>query len=157
MRRLAIAMLSAAFVASAAAGADAAVTGSHSAHAKVAPRIGTPSTRFAVRFHSPERTGTFTGVNVWETVSAVGPKSTTSCSGTAGTRARAAAAGAKLRVRLAPMGKPWCPGSYAGTVSVYRETHCPPGPVTEHRVCPLLAYAPQRIGHFRFTVRRAKS
>src|ERR1700744_5606466 len=153
MRRLAIAMLSAALVGPAApAGADAAATGSHSAHAKVAPRIGRPSTTFAVRFRSPEQTGTLATANVWETVAAVGPQSTGACSGTEGTRARPAAAGAKLRVRLGPTGQPWCPGSYAGTGSVYRQTRCPPGPITEHHVCPLLAYAPQRIGHFRFTV-----
>jgi hypothetical protein len=157
MRRLVIAMSAAALVAFAAAGADAAAPGGPRAHAAVSPRSGAPSTRFAVRFRSPDQTGTFAGMRVWETVSATGPKSTSGCSGAAAARVHAAAAGARLRVRLAPAGKPWCAGPYIGSVSVYRQTHCPSGPITQHRVCPLLAFAPERIGRFRFTVRRAAS
>jgi hypothetical protein len=156
MRRLVIAMLSVALVASAAATADAAGTGTPRAHATVSPGTGTPSTRFAVHFRTPQRTGTFPAMRVWETVSATGPKSTSGCSGLAGTRVRPAAAHARLRVRLGPAGKPWCPGPYIGTVSVYRETRCQPGPVRQNRLCPLLAFAPERIGRFRFTVRRVQ-
>ena len=87
-------------------------------------------------------------------VTAAGPKSTTNCSGIGGRRVRAAASGARLRVRLAPTSKPWCPGPYVGTVSLYRQMRCQPGPIRLHRVCPLLAFAPERIGRFRFVVRR---
>ena len=148
-----IVMLSAALVALVAASADAAAPAAPRAHAKVSPGTGTPSTKFTVRFRTPEKTGKLASARVWETVSAVGPKSTSSCSGTAGTSVRPAAAGARLRVRLAPTGKPWCAGPYIGTVSIYRQERCQPGPIKVHRVCPLLAFAPQRIGRFRFTVR----
>jgi hypothetical protein len=153
MRRLVIVMLFAALVAFAAGGAEAAAPATPRAHAKVAPRTGTPSTKFTVRFRSPDQTGTLPSLRIWETVSAVGPKSTSSCSGIAGASVRPAAAGARLRVRLAPTAKPWCAGPYIGTVSVYRQERCQPGPIGRHRVCPLLAFAPERIGRFRFTVR----
>lgn len=149
-----IAMVSTALLAAAAANADAAVVGGQRAHAKVSPRTGAPSTGFTVRFRNRERTGTLPGMRIWETVTAAGPKSTTSCSGIAGRRARAAAAGARLRVRLAPTGKPWCPGPYIGTVSLYRQMRCQPGSIRPRRVCPMLAFAPERIGRFRFVVRQ---
>ncbi|HEX5193373.1 MAG TPA: hypothetical protein VFW09_11255 [Solirubrobacteraceae bacterium] len=49
MRRLVIAMLSAALVTAAAASADAAAVGGQRAHAKVSPRTGGPSMSFTVQ------------------------------------------------------------------------------------------------------------
>jgi hypothetical protein len=146
--------VSTALIAAAAASADAAVVDGQRAHVKISPRTGAPSMSFTVRFRNPERTGTLPGMRIWETVTAAGPKSTTSCSGIAGRRVRAAAAGARLRVRIKPADRPWCPGPYVGTVSLYRQMRCQPGPIRVHRVCPMLAFAPQRIGRFRFVVRQ---
>jgi hypothetical protein len=156
MRRLVIAMLSAALVTAAAAGADAAATAPQRTHVTVSPRTGTPSTRFRVRFTSPEQTGTLPGLRVWETVVVSGPRSTGACDGAASARMHPASAHARLSVRLAPAGKRWCPGSYRGAVNLYREVRCPPGPITQHRVCPVIAFTPQRLGQFRFTVRRSQ-
>jgi hypothetical protein len=154
MRRLVIAMFSAGLVTAATAGADAAVIGPPRAHVTVSPALGKASTRFRVRFTSPEQTGTLAGLRAWETVVASGPRGTGTCTGLASRRARPAGAHTRLAVRLAPAGRPWCAGRYTGTVTLYRVERCMPGPIAQGHVCPLVEFAPQPIGRFRFTVRR---
>jgi hypothetical protein len=53
--------------------------------------------------------------------------------------------------------KPWCTGKYTGTITFYRSVICNPGPPSQLAACPEIAFAPELIGHVRFTVAHAAS
>jgi hypothetical protein len=139
-----------------ASGATSAVAAT-SPRVSVAPRVGTPATRFRVRFPNPIRTGNEGSFRLSETVVAIGPKPTAGCAAAARRHVVSSGSGRWLHVRLAPTSGRWCPGIYAGTVVLYRKPRCPPGPLGVPHACPLFVPAPERIGGFRFRVRHAPS
>jgi hypothetical protein len=119
----------------------------------VAPGHGTPKTTFTIRFTTPFATGSFPGLRSWEIVSAVDhSRSGPSCSSTVALELRPAAAHDRVSVSLPSPAKPWCAGTYSGTITLYRSIVCNAGPRSRHTACPDIAFAPEPIGHFRFTV-----
>ena len=73
-------------------------------------------------------------------------------------RLRPAAAHHRVSVGLSAAAKPWCTGTYAGTIMLYRiDRSATPGRRRGARACPEIAFAPELIGRFRFTVARAAS
>jgi hypothetical protein len=122
----------------------------------VTPARGTPTTAFTVRFKTPFATGSSHGLRSSEIVSVAGRAQTnTSCTSTTAKQLRPAVAHDRVSVTLSATGKPWCAGVYAGTITLYRSVICDPGPAARRRACPEIVFAPEPIGHFRFTVARA--
>jgi hypothetical protein len=124
----------------------------------VTPARGTPTTTFEVRFTTPFATGTSQGLRSWEMASVVDRGQTgSSCMSNMAVRLRPAVAHDHVGVSLPAQGKPWCAGAYAGAITLYRSVSCNPGPALRHVPCPEIAFAPEPIGQFRFTVARAAS
>jgi hypothetical protein len=124
----------------------------------VAPARGTPTTTFTVRFTTPLATGTSRGLRSWETASVVDRGQTSaSCTSNMAVVLRPAVAHHRVSVGLPAPAKPWCTGTYAGTITLNRSMSCNPGPALRHVPCPEIAFAPEPIGHFRFTVANAAS
>jgi hypothetical protein len=159
MRRLGIAIaVVALFVASAATVAHARETFGPSTPVSVTPAHGTPTTTFIVRFTTPLATGTWQGLRSWETASVVDRGQTSaSCTGNMAERLRPAVAHGHVSVGLRAPAKPWCAGAYTGTITLSRLVGCNPGPALRDAACPEIEFAPQAIGHFRFTVAGAAS
>ena len=124
---------------------------------KVTPKRGTPRTRFIVRFRTPYAIGKLQGLQTWEIVNVRHTGHTGGCRTVASSRASSAALDANVRVTLAPGSRHWCAGSFRGAITLYRQTRCGSGPIRPMVACPQIAYAPQRIGTFRLTVRRRAS
>jgi hypothetical protein len=119
----------------------------------VTPARGTPTTAFTVRFTTPLATGTSQGLRSWETASVVDRGQTgPSCTSNLAVRLRPAVADHRVSVTLPTQAKPWCAGAYAGTITLSRLLGCNPGPALRSAPCPEIAFAPEPIGHFRFTV-----
>ncbi len=124
----------------------------------VTPARGTPTTTFAIRFTTPFATGSSRGLRSWEIASVAHlGRSSPSCLGITAVRLRPAMADHRVDVGLRAPTKPWCTGRYTGTITLYRSIICNPGPASRPRACPDIAFAPEPIGHFRFTVARAAS
>ena len=157
-RRLGITIVAAAL--SVAGGASVAqATETFGLHTPVAvtPSRGTPATTFTIRFTTPVAIGSSGGLHTWEVASVATPgRSRRSCSGRMAVRLRPALTNDHVRVGLSAS-KPWCTGKYAGTVTLYRTIICNPGPPAQLAACPEIAFAPEPIGHFRFTVAHAAS
>jgi hypothetical protein len=124
----------------------------------VTPAHGTPKTTFRIQFTTPFATGSSRGLRSWEIASVAGHgQSSPSCLGIMAVQLRPAVAHHRVGVGLSALGKPWCTGQYTGTITLYRSIVCNPGPRSQHTACPDIAFAPEPIGHFRFTVARAAS
>jgi hypothetical protein len=124
----------------------------------VTPAHGTPTTTFTIRFKTPFATGSTRGFRSWEIASVAGHGQTSpSCLGIMAVQLRPAAAHHRVSVSLQALAKPWCTGKYTGAITLYRSIVCNPGPVSRRTACPDIAFAPQPIGHFRFTVVHAAS
>jgi hypothetical protein len=158
-KRLVIAILVTALSAAAAASAaPAAVTfGPHTA-VTVTPARGTPTTTFTVGFKTPVATGSSQGSRIWE-VASVASRGRTSASCTSGMAVplRPTVAHHHISVALPASAKPWCTGTYAGTITLNRTIRCDPGPPSRRAACPELVFAPELIGRFQFTVAVAAS
>ncbi|MFZ0387284.1 MAG: hypothetical protein WAL22_16605 [Solirubrobacteraceae bacterium] len=159
MRRLVIAIL---VVALALAGAATAAqaTGGFGLRTPMAvtPVHGTPTTTFTVRFKTPFTTGSLRGLRSWEIASVANRNQTSAaCASTADKRLRPAVAHHRVSVRLSPAAAPWCTGAYTGTITLYRAVICNPGPISQGMACPDIAFAPEQIGRFRFSVARTAS
>ena len=119
----------------------------------VTPARGTPTTTFRVRFKTPFATDPSRGLRTWEVASVVDRgQPSASCTSTTDQRVRPAVANQRVSVTLTGAAKPWCAGPYAGTITLYRAIVCGPGPIPARMACPEIVFAPEPIGHFRFTV-----
>jgi hypothetical protein len=159
MRRLGIAMaviaLSVAGVATAAHATETLGLGTPVA---VTPARGTPTTTFTIRFTTPVATGSLQGLRAWEIVSVADRNhSSPSCAGATARQLPPAVAHHQVSVRFSAAAQHWCTGAYAGTITLYRSIICDPGPASRHMECPEIAFPPEPIGHFRFTVARPAS
>jgi hypothetical protein len=157
-RRLGITIVTAALsVAGVASVAQATETlGLHTPVA-VSPSRGTPATTFTIRFTTPVAIGSSGGLRTWEVASvAKRGRSSRSCTSSMAVTLRPALTHHHFRVGLSAL-KPWCTGKYTGTITLYRTIICNPGPPSQRAACPEIAFAPQLIGHFRFTVAHAAS
>jgi len=124
----------------------------------VTPAHGTPTTRFTVSFRTPVQTGPSNGVRRWEVASVADSGHVAGdCSSAASKSLQAVGDRQRVSATLAASAKPWCTGSYAGTVTLYRAIICDPGPLSRRVACPEIAFPPQLIGRFRFTVAPAAS
>jgi hypothetical protein len=159
MRRLVIAILAVALsLIGAATAAQAAGRLGLRTPVAVTPAHGTPTTTFTVRFTTPFATGASRGLRSWEIVSVADPDQTsTSCTSTADKQLRPAVAHHRVNASLSAAAKSWCAGVYTGTITLYRAVICNPGPISSGMACPDIAFAPEPIGHFRFTVAPAAS
>ncbi len=156
MRRLVIAVVATALTVAAAATA-AQATGRFGLRTPmtVTPSRGTPTTRFRLGFKTPLATGSSRGLRSWEIATALNRGHTSaSCTSTVDQRLRPALAHHRVSVALSAATKPWCTGTFTGTITLYRAVSCNPGPVSRRAACPEIAFAPEPIGHFRFTVVR---
>lgn len=130
----------------------------------VAPRTGNASTRFAVRFRNPYRTGRRGGVQTWEVASVSDRAATGRCTSQMSLQLAPAGAGRTMRFRLAPT-RSWCTGRYSGTITLYRNFGCqgPPRAISTVSptarpvvvACPETVPAPVLVGRFSFKVARA--
>ena len=159
MRRLGIAIVVVALsVAGVATVAHATETFGPRTAVSVTPARGTPTTTFTVRFTTPLATGTSQGLRSWETASVVDRgQSSPSCMSNMAVRLRPTVAHDHVSVGLPAQAKPWCAGAYTGTITLSRLLGCNPGPALRSAPCPEIEFAPQTIGHFRFTVAGAAS
>jgi hypothetical protein len=141
-----------------AAAAQAAETFGLHTPVAVTPARGTPTTTFTVRFATPLATRSSGGLRSSEMVSVADRgQSDPSCTSVAVKRLPASGAHVHVSARLSAGAKRWCAGTYAGTVTLYRWIVCAPGPAPPRAACPDIAFAPEPIGHFRFSVARAAS
>jgi hypothetical protein len=119
----------------------------------VTPARGTPTTTFRITFTTPVATGSLPGLRSWEIASvAYHGESSRSCTNTTARRLPAAAAHQSVSVTFPVTAKRWCTGSYAGTIMLYRSIVCHPTPASRPTACPEIAFAPEAIGRFQFTV-----
>jgi hypothetical protein len=122
----------------------------------VTPAHGTPTTTFTIRFTTPFATGSSRGLRSWEIVSVADRgQSNLFCASAAASQLPPAAAHNRVSVTFSAGAKRWCAGVYAGTITLYRSVVCNSGPPTRRRACPDIAFAPELIGRFRFTVAHA--
>jgi hypothetical protein len=158
-RRLGITIVTAALsVAGVASVAQATETFGLQTPVAVTPSRGTPTTTFTIRFTTPFAIGSSGGLRTWEVASvAKRGRSGRSCTSNMAVRLRPALTNQHISVGLSASTKPWCIGKYTGTITFYRSMICNPGPVTQRAACPEIAFAPELIGHFRFTVAHATS
>ena len=120
----------------------------------VRPATGGVHTRFAVRFRNPSRAGTSAGFRRTERLVVAGPRGR-GCESSAAYGVRPAAAGAAMRVTVAPArGHHWCTGRFHGSLVLYQGIVCDPSPA---RACPLIEIAPETVGRFSFRVRAAST
>jgi hypothetical protein len=156
MRRLVITVLATALSVAAAAGAAQATGGlGLRTPMTVTPARGTPTTTFTVKFKTPLTTSSSRGLRSWEIATASDRGHTSaSCTSTADKRLRPALANHRVSVALSAAASPWCTGTYTGMVTLYRAVSCNPGPVTRRTACPEIAFPPEPLGHFGFTVAR---
>jgi len=118
----------------------------------VKPPTGSTSSHFAVSFRAGVRTGQ-SGLLTRSYRVDAGTGKRTGCQWSTSAPASAAAAGATVRVTLAP-GKrsAWCTGTYHGQVWLYQTVRC--GPPLGDIACPQIAIRPQVVGTFSFRVTR---
>jgi hypothetical protein len=159
IRRLGIAMaVMALSVAGVATAAHATETLGLRTPVAVTPARGTPTTTFTIRFTTPVATGSSQGLRTWEIVSVADRgQSSPSCASATARRLSPAVAHDRVSVRFSAAAKRWCTGAYAGTITLYRSIICDPGPASRHMACPEIAFPPDPVGHFRFTVAHAAS
>jgi hypothetical protein len=157
MRRVVITILAVALsVAAAATVAQATTTFGLRTPITVTPARGTPTTTFTVGFKTPFAIGTSLGLRSWEVASVTDRGQTSGgCAYAATKRLPGAAARRHVSATLSAGAKSWCTGSYAGTVTLYRQETCNPSPASRRMACPEIAFAPETIGRFRFTVARS--
>jgi hypothetical protein len=118
----------------------------------VTPSRGTPATTFTIRFTTPVAIGSSSGLHTWEVASVTTRgRNSRSCTSRMAVRLRPALTNHHISVGLSAS-KPWCTGKYTGTITLYRTVICNPGPPTQLAACPQIAFAPELIGHFRFSV-----
>jgi hypothetical protein len=124
----------------------------------VTPSRGIPTTKFTVRFTTPVAIGSSGGLHIWEVASVSDRgRGNRSCTSHLAVRVRPALTRQHVTVGLSASTKPWCTGKYTGTITLYRTMICYPGPPSLRAACPEIAFAPELIGHFGFTVARAAS
>jgi hypothetical protein len=115
----------------------------------VKPGAGSPTTRFAVSFRAPDRTGRVAGgVQRRYIVSASGP-SLNGCVSSASKEPAPAKQGAHIKVMLDPRHRAWCAGTYHGRVDEIITPGCP------YRAACAFMVALHNIGKFTFRVRSA--
>lgn len=110
----------------------------------VKPAIGLPTSRFAVSFKAPQRTGRFGSSERRYELTAEGTGGG-GCDSSAGASARPARKGARVRVTLQP--PPWCPGIYHGRVEELATPLCRQG-----KACPNYIVRLGIVGRFSFRV-----
>jgi hypothetical protein len=158
-RRLGITIVAAALVvAGVATVVQAAETFGLRTPVAVTPSRGTPTTKFTIRFATPVAIGSSSGLHTWEVASVSNRgRGNRSCTSRLAVRLRPALTHQHVSVGLSASTKPWCTGKYAGTITLYRTIVCHSGPPSLRAACPEIAFAPELIGRFGFTVARAAS
>ena len=128
-------------------GAVTVASAAGSSHTTVRPAVGTPASRFVVRFTAPAPSGRSSSMvrGYWVTTS--GP-SHHGCDSADTQAARAQRAGQRVRVTLAAPGpaRRWCRGAFTGTVHETIAPECRAG-----MMCPMYI-AVRVLGRFAFRV-----
>jgi len=149
--------LSAAVVAVIAAGAPVGASGSPPPRAAeaagprvtVKPRAGIPTTRFAVSFRAPDRTGAVGSFERRYEIDADLARARQRCVSGLQVGVPASAAGAHVKVTLNPAAATgeWCTGTFRGRIEELETPNCRPG-----RVCPAFVILLKTFGRFSFQV-----
>jgi hypothetical protein len=129
-------------------------TAAASVRVYVSPSSGKPTTKFVVRFRAPSATGASLHRRYELYVSGTrGRRCTASVSMAIG----ATSVGSRMRLTLKPNGRggAWCAGKFHGRIVEYISTVCQP--LKTAIICPQIVIAPQTIGRFSFSVRKAGS
>jgi hypothetical protein len=148
MRRRAALVVAGMFVLVGTAPAAAMAAPARRIHITIKPGAGTPTTRFAIRFRAPDRTGRVGAMVRSYTLSAVGlPRP--GCGASMSLALRGIKAHARVRVTLSPkaLGGRWCPGRFRGQVEEIATPYCP-----AHRLCPAFVVLIRTVGTFSFRV-----
>jgi hypothetical protein len=140
-----------ALLAVAAGTATATASTGSSLNLRITPATGTPTTRFAVSFTVPARSGHIGFLQRTYEVSASAVDQTQGCDGTALVGVPDTRAHARVTVLLSPI-HGWCAGSFRGRVLEIEGPWCPPGA----KACPKFASRVRAIGRFGFSVRAVR-
>ena len=151
-RRLVVLFGSLALVMAPAIGWAASGRGSPGPGVGVTPSTGSPTSRFAVSFRTPDKTGIAGSVQRHDDVVADFSGNARGCVGMAERLAPDAAAGARVEATLGPahFGGRWCVGTYRGEIDELESPVCRKG-----LVCPQYVLLLKRLGHFTLRVRPA--
>jgi hypothetical protein len=115
------------------------------------PSTGSPTTRFAVHFRSPDRTGTVGSQHRTDVLTASGPKpAPRGCVSRVSLRLAPVPKGRRATVTLNParLGGGWCPGRFTGRITERVTMLC-----ASQRTCPP-APAGRTVARFSFRVKR---
>jgi hypothetical protein len=139
-------------VALVACAAAAAVVLADAVPVKVSPTHGSVHKTFIVRFTSQESLGV-NGVAYSDyRVVVTGPQSAASCTNRAEATIDHGAAGARVRISLAPRsGGRWCAGRFGGALFYEHGPYCPSGHTGP---CPMFPSTVTQVGQFEFRVGR---
>lgn len=111
----------------------------------VTPPTGSPTTTFVLSFRAPERTGLYGASQRHDSLTASPPASARGCITMLDVGVPDAAAGALVRVTLAPrrLGGSWCAGTYHGQIEEVQTAVCRGG-----EVCPAYVLLRGVVGRF---------
>jgi hypothetical protein len=150
MRKFLLSFAVLALVVVPAIGWAAAKHGSPGPRVRVTPATGSPTTRFAVSFRTPDRTGRTGSIQRHDKVVAQTSGNAQGCVANAEVLAPDAKAGARVEATLDPArsGGHWCVGTYRGQIDELESPVCPNG-----LLCPTYVILVKVIGHFTLHVR----
>ena len=120
----------------------------------VSPTSGGPTTKFVVHFRAPSATGS--ALHRRYELYASGPRGSR-CTSSVARAIGSTGIGSRVRVTLTPGGRggTWCAGKFRGRIVEYISSVCEP--MKTAIICPEIVIAPQTIGRFSFSVRKAGS
>ena len=120
----------------------------------VSPSSGKPTTKFVVRFRTPATPGV--GLHHRYELYASGARGSR-CTSSVSMAIGAIAAGSPVRLTLKPAHRSgtWCADKFNGRIVEYLSPICQP--LKTAIICPDIVIAPQTIGRFSFSVRKAGS
>jgi hypothetical protein len=118
-------------------------------HIAVKPTSGSPTTRFAVSFRTPDRTGPIGVLDRRDELRLDGPSGQAGCVSGVSRALPSAAAHARLTTSLDPeqLGGTWCVGAYRGRIDEIQGPACAKG-----KPCPEFASRLRTIGRFAFEI-----
>lgn len=127
-------------------------TAAASVRVYVSPSSGKPTTKFVVRFRAPSATGAALHRRYELYASGAGGSR---CTSSVSMAIGATGAGSRVRLTLKPNGRggTWCAGKFHGRIVEYLSTVCEP--LKTAIICQDIVIAPQTIGRFSFSVRKA--
>jgi hypothetical protein len=118
------------------------------------PGSGHPTTKFVVRFRSPDQTGSLGSIRRQDVLSATGPSGGTGCVSSISIDLSRTAKGRRVRVTLSPrrFGHVWCVGRFRGRITETETIICLPT-----RACPQIEILPRIVARFSFRVKPART